>query len=466
MRLILKHLRYRTSQSRRRVPRRSVGGGVLLSAVCAACGADVPTRGPAWIANEQAMAPSESVVGVVRYITQREAKHILLVDSVFPHQEARLMWFEGRATSPLEDGSVLALDGSGRVIRVDPGLMTRRIPLWLGTRTAASITTGAAGEVWLTDTEGSIHRLYPGGRSEQVAGLPIPFSADGHVLVTGDTMFLAPFTRDEVMALTGGGDTLWVSQRGLPQERPDPASELGDTGHANGPVNLGIARGPDGLIYVLRVSGSAIGATRIDVYDGATGLLLRTAGMHTMQPTVAVDADGRLYALDPFRVLTGVAVEDRQIFESFALPTLAGGTLTREDLRGKVVLINFWASWCGPCRVEIPALVRLAAAIPDTDFAFVTMNEDVEVDDARRFAISLDLDYPVALGKGKLRQAYHYLGLPFTVLIDRDGRIVYRWTGFAGEEQVDDIRALIRGELNRTAAPPGSTGREAHTGAD
>jgi thiol-disulfide isomerase/thioredoxin len=434
---------------------------VLLSVVLTACGADVPVRGPAWMTNDLATAPTDTVVGNVRFVTQSDAEHILLVDSVFPDQEVRLLWFEGRASPPLEDGSVLTLDGSGGAIRVDSELMSSRVSLRLGARTPADFLVGPGGDVWVTATDGSVHRVHPGGRTEEVTAIPFPYSAAGHVLVAGDTTFLAPTTRAEVLALTGGGDTLWVARRGTSQERPSAGSDAANAEGDGSPVHLGIARGPDGLIYVLSGSESTTAQSAIDVYDGTTGLLLRTARMHTRQPTVAVDAAGRLYALDPFRVLTGVAVEDRQRFGAFSLPTLDGGTLTDEDLLGKVVLINFWASWCGPCRVEIPALVRLAASIPDSDFAFVTMNEDVEVDDARRFAIGLDFEYPVALGKGKLRRDYHYLGLPFTVLIDRDGKMVYRWTGFAGEEQVADIRALIRAELNRTAALSARNGRGA-----
>jgi thiol-disulfide isomerase/thioredoxin len=179
---------------------------------------------------------------------------------------------------------------------------------------------------------------------------------------------------------------------------------------------------------------------------------MRTARLNTPTPTVAVDAGGRLYVLDPFRVLTGVATENRPPFTPTRLATIDGDTLATDDLRGRVVLVNFWASWCGPCRVELPALVGLAESISDPDFAFVTMNEDVEVAAARRFVAEVGLAYPVALGKGRLRRRYHYVGLPFTLLLDREGHIVYRWTGFAGDGQVEAIRALIHAELGRDTA--------------
>ncbi len=57
--------------------------------------------------------------------------------------------------------------------------------------------------------------------------------------------------------------------------------------------------------------------------------------------------------------------------------------------------------------------------------------------------------FTVALGRGDLRWKYHYIGLPFTVLLDRDGRVVERWIGFAGEEQMQAIRSIITAELDR-----------------
>jgi thiol-disulfide isomerase/thioredoxin len=449
----------------------------LAASTLLACVGEVAVRGPAWEANPDAAPATDTVVGSVRFITQEEAGQRLLVDSVFPTSDVRLLWFQGRATSAFDDGSVLTLDGWGGAIRVDPGLMAHRVPLRFGTRTPMSIAAGTRGSVWVTATDGTLFRLHPGGWSARLESVPFDYAAlsgdpaggvwlvrsteffshrpatatdpllarldstgawvdtvpgvrlsehgrvtelanAGHVLVTGDMIFLAPFIRDEVLALTPTGDTLWVARRGLLQESPNPRFAVGDDGPVIDyvPVNLGIAIGSDSLLYVLSVPGLTTAGSRIDVYDGSSGQLLRTARMDTPFPTVAVDATGRLYALDPFRVLT---------------------------------VLNFWASWCGPCRVEMPALVHLAESIDDSSFAFATMNEDVDVSDAARFASALGFEYPVALGKGKLRQQYHYLGLPFTVVLDRGGNIVYRWTGFAGDEQLEGVRSVIRAELDR-----------------
>ena len=91
------------------------------------------------------------------------------------------------------------------------------------------------------------------------------------------------------------------------------------------------------------------------------------------------------------------------------------------------------------------------------------MNEDVKVSEARAFIDEFGFNHlPVLLGKGKLRRRYHYYGLPFTVLIDREGRTVQRWIGFAGEEQIAGIRAVIQAELLRGHAGSEVAGREGH----
>lgn len=77
------------------------------------------------------------------------------------------------------------------------------------------------------------------------------------------------------------------------------------------------------------------------------------------------------------------------------------------------------------------------------------MNEDVKRSDAESFLRDFGFAFPVLLGGGKLKLKYHYIGLPFTVLLDRDGHVVQRWIGFAGGEQIQAIRTLTRAELDR-----------------
>lgn len=286
----------------------------------------------------------------------------------------------------------------------------------------------------------------------------------GRIAVAGDTVYYAPFIRDQVLALTALGDTLWIASRGLPHSRAEPRFELTDGKPVidYAPVNLGIALGLDGRLYVLSTPGFTTEASRLDVFDRTNGALLRSARIPTALPTLAVDASGRVYSLDAFRLLTGVPPRQREPFHSFALETLDGGTLSLGDLQGKVTLVNFWASWCAPCRTEMPALDSLRRGISDPAFALITINEDANPDDARAFIAALGSEFPVLLGRGRMKGRYHYLGLPFTVLLDRDGRVVQRWLGFAGAEQVATIRTLIRAELERGPAAPGDHNHTGH----
>ncbi|NIQ99510.1 MAG: redoxin family protein [Gemmatimonadales bacterium] len=467
-------------------------------------------RGPIAVPNPDVAAPVESLVGAVRHVYQADAPELLLPDTLVPAQAVQLLWFQGRPVSRLRGGGSVTLDGAGGVVRFDTRLTAHRVQLRLEGRAPISVAAAGDGGFWLVDGEGNVLRTGPGG--ELVHTLPAPFDyaavvADpqggawlarstelfsyrlathsdpllvyldpggersqtmgsvllpehvllvelanaGHVTAGTSAVYFAPFVRDEVIAFSRSGDTLWVAHRGLPQAVDEPRFELTDDGPTidYAPVNLGIALGPDGRLYVLSIPGFTTMESRLDVYDTEAGRLQRTAWLPTPLPTLGLDAEGRLYLLEPFRLLTGIAPHEREAFAPFDLETLGGERTTLADFQGKVVLVNFWASWCAPCRVEMPALDSLWRSIQDSDFAFITMNEDIDVGDAGEFLDEYGFEFPVLLGRGKLRQRYHYLGLPFTVLLDRQGRVVQRWIGFAGEDQIASIRAVIRAELDR-----------------
>ncbi|MBA3893690.1 MAG: TlpA family protein disulfide reductase [Gemmatimonadales bacterium] len=253
------------------------------------------------------------------------------------------------------------------------------------------------------------------------------------------------------MALTPAGDTLWLTRRDLPQTTIERRFEIreGQVVIDYHPVNLGLALGLDGRLYALSTLGFTLTESRLDVLEPATGRLLRTARLSTAQPTIAVGRDGRTYLLDASELLSGVPEQEREAAPDFDLPTLRGGRLSSATLRGRVVLLNFWASWCTPCRTEMPALDSLRREIADTEFVLVGANEDRDVGAARAFMNRLGFDFPFVLGRGSLRRRFHYPGLPYTVLLDRAGRIAGRWIGFAGPQQLRTVRALVRSEVDR-----------------
>ena len=288
----------------------------------------------------------------------------------------------------------------------------------------------------------------------------------GHLAVGDSVIFYAPFIRDELVAMTFAGETLWVASRALPQHTREPRFELHD-GKAvidYHPVNLGVVLGPDAMLYLLSTPGPTTEASRLDVFDPRTGALLRSVQFTTALPTLAADEEGRVYALDPFRVLAGVPPREREAVPAFELPALGGGSISRKAMLGQVVLVNLWASWCGPCRDEMPALDSLRREVTDPAFFFVALSDDVSETAARAFLQARGFDFSVALGHGTLRDQFHLPGLPVTILVDREGREVRRWIGYAGAEQIASIRALVRAELDRAPGTHVQHGTHQHGG--
>lgn len=142
-----------------------------------------------------------------------------------------------------------------------------------------------------------------------------------------------------------------------------------------------------------------------------------------------------------------------------APPHFSGSTIdTRQvsmrDLRGKVVLMNFWASWCAECRPEMPVLERLHREFAPQGFAVIGINAREGSEAIRRYASELGLTFPLVLDRdGKINALYGVVGLPTTFLVGRDGRAVALAVG-PREWASTPARALIQALLAEPA--PGS----------
>jgi peroxiredoxin len=119
----------------------------------------------------------------------------------------------------------------------------------------------------------------------------------------------------------------------------------------------------------------------------------------------------------------------------FTLQTLDGDSLSLASLRGNVVLVNFWASWCPPCRVEMPGFERVWRERRAEGFVIVGIATDRHAEDRiREFVAERDITYPILLGTGAVVQAYGGVSaLPESFLVDRDGRIRHRVIGYFAE---------------------------------
>lgn len=142
------------------------------------------------------------------------------------------------------------------------------------------------------------------------------------------------------------------------------------------------------------------------------------------------------------------AVEVGEVAPDFTLKSFEGENLRLEEHRGKVLLVNFWASWCGPCRQEMPILDRIHQRYEAMDFAVLGVNVDKQEKLARRVADKSGVSFPLLLDEGQsVSDTYDLKGMPYTLLIDRTGEVRYIHTGYKpGDERhyIDRLKALLR----------------------
>lgn len=124
----------------------------------------------------------------------------------------------------------------------------------------------------------------------------------------------------------------------------------------------------------------------------------------------------------------------------FTLARLNGGTLKLSDLRGKAVLLNFWATWCGPCKIETPWLVEMQNEYGSQGLQVVGVAmDDSGNDEIEKFAKEMGMNYPILLGKEAVGDEYGgVLALPESFFIGRDGKIVDRIIGLKGRAEIED----------------------------
>ena len=116
----------------------------------------------------------------------------------------------------------------------------------------------------------------------------------------------------------------------------------------------------------------------------------------------------------------------------FSVTTIDGKKLALSDYRGKIVLLDFWATWCTPCRQEIPRFVQLQDQHGADGLQIIGISMDDSAEPVRQFSRDFHINYPVALGGAKLGELYGgVFGLPIAFLIDREGRILSKHIGAA-----------------------------------
>lgn len=165
------------------------------------------------------------------------------------------------------------------------------------------------------------------------------------------------------------------------------------------------------------------------------------SGMIEDQPNKLMDTESDLSSSD-----LNIGLENNQLAPDFELQSLSGEKIRLSDYRGKKVFLNFWASWCAPCKVEIPYMENYYEKhkeLENVEIIAVNMTKgELNTKKVHEFVYAHGLTFPVLLdSNGDIERIYKVIGLPTTYLIDEDGIIVH---GFAGAvKNSHEIEELI-----------------------
>ena len=165
------------------------------------------------------------------------------------------------------------------------------------------------------------------------------------------------------------------------------------------------------------------------------------ASTPTATPTLASTLAPSVFSRDVSPLEVGEAVP------GFVLEGLDGGEVSLAGSEGKVVVLNFWASWCGPCRREMPDFQEAWEEHQDQGVVFVGIAVDDTASEASKFAEQVGVTYPLALDTtGDVARAYRLQAVPSTYFIDRQGKLATRLHGLANQGA---LRIFLRGQVDQ-----------------
>jgi peroxiredoxin len=161
------------------------------------------------------------------------------------------------------------------------------------------------------------------------------------------------------------------------------------------------------------------------LFLGIVGVVgVRLATFRSADPAATVDANLPARVNDPA--------------PRFTARTLDGGTVALADYRGKLVVLNFWASWCGPCRSEMPAIEAASSRYKDAGVVFLGVNVQESTATVAAFVDEFRLSFPILLDpNGTVSAIYRVRSLPTTFFIDRDGVLREQFTGEMNASVID-----------------------------
>lgn len=132
----------------------------------------------------------------------------------------------------------------------------------------------------------------------------------------------------------------------------------------------------------------------------------------------------------------------------FKLPVRAGGELALSSLKGQVVMINFWATWCGPCRQEMPLLEQIYKRYKGLGFTLLAVNVEEDSSGADKWLAETPVTFPVLFDRtNSVSKLYDVVAMPSTVIVDRKGQVRYIHHGYkpgTESQYQDQVRSLLR----------------------
>ena len=132
----------------------------------------------------------------------------------------------------------------------------------------------------------------------------------------------------------------------------------------------------------------------------------------------------------------------------FTLKSHSGENLKLSEMRGNVIMINFWASWCGPCRQEMPILEQIYQKYQPLGFTLLGVNVEEDTNAAKTFLKDVKVSFPILFDNtNEVSQLYQIIAMPSTIMIDRDGNMRYLHQGYqkgVEEDYVQQIKTLLK----------------------
>jgi len=155
-----------------------------------------------------------------------------------------------------------------------------------------------------------------------------------------------------------------------------------------------------------------------------------------------------LRSLVALALLAVLATGARAAAPDFTLPARDGGQLRLSELKGQVVMINFWATWCGPCRQEMPLLQQIQAKYEPLGFTLLGINVEPDSAEAQAWLTKVPVSFPILFDRqNQVAASFGVEGMPSSVFIDRAGNVRYVHRGYKpGDEAryADMVRSLVK----------------------